>query len=102
MVEFVDKSGCYILLPWSYSIWELITKFFNSGIKKLEVQECYFPALVNKNALEIEITRIASRAPKAGNSNLAEPIALTKYLNIEFLRDLPLKMNQWNNIAVSC
>lgn len=24
MIEYYDVSGCYILLPWSYSIWENI------------------------------------------------------------------------------
>ena len=24
MVEYYDVSGCYILRPWSYSIWERI------------------------------------------------------------------------------
>ena len=25
MIEFYDVSGCYILRPWSYYIWECIT-----------------------------------------------------------------------------
>jgi hypothetical protein len=24
MIEYYDVSGCYILRPWSYSIWEFI------------------------------------------------------------------------------
>ena len=24
MIEYYDVSGCYVLRPWSYSIWEVI------------------------------------------------------------------------------
>jgi len=27
MIEYYDISGCYILRPWSYSIWEKIKVF---------------------------------------------------------------------------
>ena len=30
MIEYYDVSGCYILRPWSYAIWERI-----KGIKKV-------------------------------------------------------------------
>ena len=43
MVEYYDVSGCYILRPWSYSIWEKIQAFFDAEIKKLGVENTYFP-----------------------------------------------------------
>ena len=33
MIEFYDISGCYILRPWSYSIWEGIQSFLDAKIK---------------------------------------------------------------------
>ena len=47
-------SGCYILRPWSYDIWEQIKEFFDFEIKKLGVKNAYFPIFVSKAALEKE------------------------------------------------
>ena len=32
MISYYDISGCYILRPWSYKIWELITEWFNGEV----------------------------------------------------------------------
>jgi bifunctional glutamyl/prolyl-tRNA synthetase len=115
LIEYYDVSGCYILRPWSYFIWEQIKEFFDGEIRKLGVQNCYFPIFVSKSALEREKTHIADFAPevawvtKSGQSDLAEPIAIRptsetvmypSYARwIQSHRDLPLKLNQWNNVV---
>lgn len=48
MIEYYDVSGCYILRPWSYSIWDVIREFLSTEIKKLGVKDCYFPIFVSK------------------------------------------------------
>nr|XP_058947163.1 bifunctional glutamate/proline--tRNA ligase-like [Pocillopora verrucosa] len=115
MIEYYDVSGCYILRPWSYAIWERIRDFFDSEIKKLGVENVYFPMFVSQSALEKEKTHIADFAPevawvtKSGQSELAEPIAIRPTSEtvmypayakwIKSHRDLPLKLNQWNNVV---
>jgi bifunctional glutamyl/prolyl-tRNA synthetase len=37
LIEYYDISGCYILRPASFYIWEQITQFFDARIKKLGV-----------------------------------------------------------------
>ena len=136
MIEYYDVSGCYILRPWSYAIWERIrgtalrkqelfflqqtverlitctqslglvtlsffffpaivailtercnyndycsfdqkfsqnrctnlhlffSDFFDSEIKKLGVENVYFPMFVSQSALEKEKTHIADFAPE--------------------------------------
>jgi prolyl-tRNA synthetase len=64
MLEYHDVSGCYVLRPWAYSIWEAIQAFFDSEIKKLGVKNCYFPMLVSGASLESEKTHIADFAPE--------------------------------------
>jgi prolyl-tRNA synthetase len=32
MISYYDISGCYILRPWSYKIWELTQEWFNSEV----------------------------------------------------------------------
>jgi len=115
MMEYYDISGCYILRPWSFSIWEAIKDFFDGEIKKLGVENCYFPCFVSNAALEREKTHISDFAPevawvtKSGSSDLAEPIAIRPTSEtvmypayakwIQSYRDLPLRLNQWNNVV---
>lgn len=42
------------------------TDFFDAGIKKLGVENCYFPIFVSQSALEREKTHIADFAPEVG------------------------------------
>uniref|UniRef100_A0A7S2AQM6 proline--tRNA ligase n=1 Tax=Octactis speculum TaxID=3111310 RepID=A0A7S2AQM6_9STRA len=115
MLSYGDISGCYILRPWGYGVWEQIQKWFDNEIKKLDVENCYFPLFVSKGALEKEENHIEGFAPevawvtKAGDTDLAEPIAVRptsetimypEYAKwIHSHRDLPLKLNQWNNVV---
>lgn len=66
MIEYYDVSGCYILRPWAFSIWESIKDFFDAEIKKLGVENCYFPMFVSQSALETEKTHVADFAPEVG------------------------------------
>ncbi|XP_048579210.1 bifunctional glutamate/proline--tRNA ligase-like isoform X2 [Nematostella vectensis] len=115
MIEYYDVSGCYILRAWSYAIWERIKEFFDAEIKKLGVENVYFPMFVSHAALEREKTHIADFAPevawvtRSGQSELAEPIAIRPTSEtvmypayakwIQSHRDLPLLFNQWNNVV---
>lgn len=66
MIEYYDVSGCYVLRPWAYEMWEIIHQWFNSRIKgdPLEVKNCYFPIFVSKSVLEKEKEHIADFAPE--------------------------------------
>jgi len=64
MIEYYDVSGCYILRPWSHHIWECIKEFFDREIKKLGVENSYFPMFVSHAALEKEKTHIEDFAPE--------------------------------------
>jgi bifunctional glutamyl/prolyl-tRNA synthetase len=115
LIEYYDVSGCYILRPWSYFIWEQIKAKFDADIRKLGVSNCYFPLFVSKSALEREKDHIEDFAPevawvtKSGLSDLAEPIAIRPTSEtvmypayskwIQSHRDLPMKLNQWNNVV---
>uniref|UniRef100_A0A0K0F769 proline--tRNA ligase n=1 Tax=Strongyloides venezuelensis TaxID=75913 RepID=A0A0K0F769_STRVS len=115
MIEYYDVSGCYVLRPWAYSIWEAIQEFFDREIKKIGVKNCYFPMFVSSAVLEREKNHIADFAPevawvtKAGSSDLAEPIAIRPTSEtvmypsyskwVQSHRDLPIKLNQWCNVV---
>ncbi|XP_020664115.3 bifunctional glutamate/proline--tRNA ligase isoform X6 [Pogona vitticeps] len=115
MIEYYDVSGCYILRPWAFAIWEAIKDFFDREIKKLGVENCYFPMFVSQAALEKEKTHIADFAPevawvtRSGKTELAEPIAVRPTSEtvmypayakwVQSHRDLPIKLNQWCNVV---
>lgn len=115
MIEYYDVSGCYILRPWSYSIWETLKDFFDAEIKKLGIQNTYFPLFVSEQALTKEKNHIEGFAPevawvtKSGDTKLEEPIAIRPTSEtvmypvfakwIRGHRDLPLRLNQWCNVV---
>ncbi|XP_041107038.1 bifunctional glutamate/proline--tRNA ligase-like isoform X7 [Polyodon spathula] len=115
MIEYYDVSGCYVLRPWAFAIWEAIKSFIDTGIKKLGVENCYFPMFVSQAALEKEKSHIADFAPevawvtRSGKTELAEPIAVRPTSEtvmypayakwVQSHRDLPIKLNQWCNVV---
>ncbi|KAJ8582898.1 class II aaRS and biotin synthetase [Rhizopogon salebrosus TDB-379] len=64
MLEYYSVSGCYILRPWSYSIWEEIQDWFNKKIKAMGIQNVYFPMLVSAKVLEREKDHIEGFSPE--------------------------------------
>ncbi|KAJ0402967.1 hypothetical protein P43SY_009224 [Pythium insidiosum] len=115
MIDYYDISGCYILRPYSYEIWERVQQYLDSKFKSIGVKNCYFPIFVSAEKLEREKDHLEGFAPevawvtKSGNSDLKEPIAIRPtsetimypaFKNwIRSHRDLPLKLNQWNNVV---
>lgn len=115
MIEFYDISGCYILRPWSYAMWDAIHDYFDAKIKALGVQNAYFPLFVSRSRLEKEEDHIEGFAAEVawvtqyGNSDLEEKIAVRPTSEtimypayakwIRSRRDLPLKLNQWSNVV---
>lgn len=66
LIEYYDVSGCYVLRPWSFGIWERISAAFDAKIKKMGFKNCYFPMFVSQAALEKEKTHIEDFAPEVG------------------------------------
>ena len=64
MIDYYDISGCYILRPASFFIWEQIQAFFDGEIKKLGVENTYFPMFVSRKVLEREKDHIEGFAPE--------------------------------------
>ena len=114
-ISYYDISGCYILEPASYAIWEEIKTWFDNKIKTIGVRNCYYPVFISKKNLEIEKEHIEGFAAEVawvtqgGKTKLEEPIAVRPtsetamykdfHDKIQSHRDLPLKRNQWNNVV---
>lgn len=115
LIEYYDVSGCYVLRPWAYSLWEQVQRFMDREIKKLGVKNAYFPCFVSERALNAEEKHVEGFSPEvawvtqSGDTPLKEKIALrptsetimyplySKWIRSH--RDLPLKLNQWCNVV---
>lgn len=53
-ISYYDISGCYILEPASYAIWETIKDFFDKKIKAIGVRNCYYPVFISQDNLQKE------------------------------------------------
>jgi prolyl-tRNA synthetase len=109
LIEYYEISGCYILRPRSFYIWEEIQSFMDKRFKGLGVQNAYFPMFVTEAALNKEKEHVEGFSPevawvtKSGQSEMAEPIAIrptsetimypayAKWIHSH--RDLPLLLN---------
>lgn len=115
MMDYHDISGCYILRPWCFAVWNQVRLFFTKEIEKLGVEEAYFPMFISQAALQREKDHVEGFAPevawvtKSGSSELPEPIAVRPTSEtimypafakwIQSHRDLPLRLNQWCNVV---
>lgn len=78
MIEYHDVSGCYILRPWSFQIWDMIREFVDMEIKKLGVQNAYFPMFVKKKWLELETEHLEGFSPEVCLFLLHLPLLTTR------------------------
>jgi prolyl-tRNA synthetase len=114
-ISYYDISGCYILEPSSYAIWENIKAWFDTKIKTLGVRNCYYPVFISEANLNKEEAHIEGFAAEVawvthgGKTKLENRIAVRPtsetamykdyHDKIQSHRDLPLKRNQWNNVV---
>jgi prolyl-tRNA synthetase len=114
LADYSPVSGCIIFKPRSYAIWENIKKEVDTRFKKLNIKNCYFPLLIPETLLKKEATHVEGFAPEVawvdygGNSKLGERLAIRPTSEtimyeaysrwIRSWRDLPLRLNQWNNV----
>ena len=115
LIDYYDISGCYILKPNSYFIWEQIQNYLDRRFKELGVKNVYFPMFVKKKHLESEKDHLEGFSAEvawvthSGSSKMEEPIAIRPtsetimypiFKNwIDSHRDLPLLINQWTNVV---
>ncbi|MEM7819371.1 MAG: proline--tRNA ligase [Candidatus Aenigmatarchaeota archaeon] len=117
--NFIDQrspiKGCDVITPWGYAIWELIKNIFDAELKKNNVKNAYFPIFIPERFLRKEEEHFVGfkaetvMATEAGGKRLEEKLAIRPTsetimyymynLWIRSYKDLPLLINQWNNIV---
>ena len=115
LADYSDVSGCIIFKPTAYEIWEKIKKEIDLEFKKIGLKNVYFPLLIPEKFLIKEKEHVEGFSPEvawvthAGNRKLSERLAIrptseaimypTYSKWIRSYNDLPLKLNQWNNVV---
>ena len=115
IMDYTDVSGCMVFKPYSYTMWEILQKFVDERFKKVGIKNCYFPLFIPEKFLIKEKEHVEGFAPEvawvteAGKTKLQERLAVRptsetimypSYAKwISSWRDLPLRLNQWNNVV---
>jgi len=115
LADYSDVSGCMILRPLSYAIWEKIKELCDIEFKPIGIRNCYFPLFIPEKAFAKEKEHVKGFTPEvawvtqAGNTKLNERLAIRPTSEaimyesyskwIRSWRDLPLQLNQWNNVV---
>lgn len=115
IVDYTTVSGCFAFRPYGYAIWEKLVSEVDARLKKMGVQNVYFPLLIPERLLKKEEEHVKGFAPEvawvteAGNTKLDERLAVRPTSEtimydsyskwIRSWRDLPIKYNQWNNVV---
>ncbi len=115
LADYGPVRGTMIIRPYGYTIWENIQREFNQSLKKLGVENAYFPLFIPMSFLKREKEHVKGFAPElavvthGGGKKLREPLVVRPTSEtimyetfskwISSWRDLPLKVNQWSNVV---
>ncbi|MDQ2903335.1 MAG: proline--tRNA ligase [Chloroflexota bacterium] len=114
LADYAPVRGCMIIRPYGYAIWEHIQRLLDARFKETGVLNAYFPLLIPRSFMEKEAEHVEGFAPevawvtRGGGEELEEPLAIRPTSEtiighsfakwIHSYRDLPLLINQWNNV----
>jgi prolyl-tRNA synthetase len=115
LADYSSVSGCIVFRPASYAIWEKVQGVIDKSFKKIGIKNVYFPLFISESTLSKEQEHVEGFIPEvawvthAGNTKLNEKLAIRPTSEtimyesyskwIRSWRDLPLRLNQWNNVV---
>ena len=113
-IDYSSVSGCIVLRPDSYFVWEVISRETDKKFKDMGITNTYFPLLIPERLLNKEKEHIAGFSPEVawvtqtGDTVLDERLAIRPTSEVIMYdsvakwvrswRDLPMRLNQWNNV----
>ncbi|EKE05069.1 MAG: hypothetical protein ACD_19C00426G0091 [uncultured bacterium] len=115
LADYGPAKGTMIIRPYGYTIWENIQKALDTEIKKEGIPNAYFPLFIPNSLFSKEKEHVAGFAPETavvthgGGEELKDPLVVRPTSEmimyeayarwISSWRDLPMIMNQWNNVV---
>ncbi len=115
LADYAPVRGTMVVMPYGYAIWENVQQVFNRLIKSDGVENAYFPLFFPYSLLKKEKEHVEGFSPElavvtiGGGESLKEPLVVRPTSEmvmyemfskwIKSWKDLPLKINQWNNVV---
>ena len=116
LADYSIISGCMVIKPYGYAIWEKIQAWLDKEFKKTGHKNAYFPMFIPESLLKKEAEHFQGFVPevawieqkeeekKSGERYALRPTSETIICDsyskwIRSWRDLPLLINQWCNIV---
>jgi len=114
LADYAPVKGTMVIRPYGYAIWEHVQEIMNGFMKAAGVQNAYFPLFIPYSLLEKEKEHVKGFSPElaivtiGGGEKLKDPLVVRPTSEtimyemykkwIHSWRDLPLLINQWNNV----
>jgi prolyl-tRNA synthetase len=108
-------KGTMVIRPYGYRIWELLQAELDQRFKDTGHENAYFPLFIPQSFLQREAEHVEGFAPElavvthGGGKELEEPLVVRPTSEtvigemysrwISSYRDLPVKINAWNNVV---
>ena len=115
MADYSPVRGCMVIRPYGYALWENIQQALDRRFKATGHVNAYFPLFIPYSFIQKEAEHVAGFAPQlaivtiAGGETLEEPLVVRPTSEtiighmyaqwIRSYRDLPVLINQWNNVV---
>jgi prolyl-tRNA synthetase len=114
LADYAPVRGCMIVRPYGWALWENIQQALDRRFKATGHVNAAFPLLIPRSFIDREQSHVEGFSPElavvthGGGEELEEPLvirptsetiighAYSKW--IQSYRDLPLLINQWNNV----
>ena len=113
IADYAPVKGTMVIRPYGYAIWERVQAVLDPMLKKMGIQNAYFPLFIPHSLLEKEKEHVKGFSPElaivtiAGGEKLKDPLVVRPTSEaimyemyakwIQSWRDLPVLINQWNN-----
>lgn len=115
LADYGPAKGTMVIMPYGYAIWENLQKALDYEIKKSGAVNAYFPMFIPNSLFSKEKEHVKGFAPETavvtigGGGELADPLVVRPTSEmimyelyakwIKSWRDLPMVINQWNNVV---
>jgi prolyl-tRNA synthetase len=115
MADYGPAKGTMVIRPYGYAVWENIQKALDAEIKASGAVNAYFPLFIPNSLFIKEKEHVKGFAPETavvtigGGEKLADPLVVRPTSEmimyelykkwISSWRDLPMVINQWNNVV---
>jgi prolyl-tRNA synthetase len=115
LFDYGPVKGTMVFKPYGYAIWENIQRALDDLFKEHGIENAYFPLLIPMSYLSREKDHVDGFSPElavvthGGGEELEEPLVVrptSETIMYDFYarwtqswRDLPILINQWNNVV---